>query len=203
LLLNGQPIQIRGAARHEDFPINGRGLNLAVAVRDIQLLKWIGGNSFRTSHYPYAEETMQLADREGMLVIDEIPAVKLYFGDSDENVRARLDQCRQDITELARRDKNHPSVIMWSLANEPVSNRFVNAGGADLPLDDAYKATRLLRGSVRLRPRSGPHPAVDPDGHVIDRSILGRAFGRAVPQPIQRLVLPSRRPRRRRGIARS
>ena len=140
LLLNGQPIQIRGAARHEDFPINGRGLNLPVAVRDIQLLKWIGGNSFRTSHYPYAEETMQLADREGMLVIDEIPAVKLYFGDSDENFRARLDQCRQDITELITRDKNHPSVIMWSLANEPASNRFVNAGGADLPLDDAYKA---------------------------------------------------------------
>jgi beta-glucuronidase len=139
LLLNGQPIQLRGAARHEDFPINGRGLNLPVAVRDIQLLKWIGGNSFRTSHYPYAEETMQLADREGMLVIDEIPAVKLYFGDDDANIQARLEQCRQDIAELIARDKNHPSVIMWSLANEPTSNRFVNSGGADLPLNDAYK----------------------------------------------------------------
>jgi len=140
LLLNGEPIEIRGAARHEDFPINGRGLNLPVAVRDIQLLKWIGGNSFRTSHYPYAEETMQLADREGMLVIDEIPAVKLYFGDSDANIEARLDQCRQDIAELITRDKNHPCVLMWSLANEPTSNRFVNSGGADLPLTDDYKA---------------------------------------------------------------
>ncbi len=140
LLLNGQPIHLRGAARHEDFPINGRGLNLPVAVRDIQLLKWIGGNSFRTSHYPYAEETMRLADREGMLVINEIPAVKLYFGDSDANIQARLDQCRQDIQDLIARDKNHPSVVMWSLANEPTSNRFINNGGADLPLDDAYKA---------------------------------------------------------------
>jgi beta-glucuronidase len=140
LLLNGQPIQLRGAARHEDFPINGRGLNVPVAVRDIQLLKWIGGNSFRTSHYPYAEETMRLADREGMLVIDEIPAVKLYFGDSDANIEARLEQCKQDIEALIARDKNHPSVIMWSLANEPTSNRFVNSGGANLPLDDAYKA---------------------------------------------------------------
>ncbi len=143
LLLNGEPIQLRGGARHEDFPINGRGLNLPVAVRDIQLLKWIGGNSFRTSHYPYAEETMRLADREGMLVIDEIPAVKLYFGDSDANIQARLDQCRQDILELITRDKNHPSVVMWSLANEPASNRFVNAGGADLPLNDDYKAKGL------------------------------------------------------------
>jgi beta-glucuronidase len=143
LLLNGQPIQIRGAARHEDFAINGRGLNLPVAVRDIQLLKWIGGNSFRTSHYPYAEETLRLADREGMLVINEIPAVKLYFGDSDANIRARLDQCRQDILELVTRDKNHPSVIMWCLANEPTDNKFVNAGGADLPLTDDYKAKGL------------------------------------------------------------
>jgi len=143
LLLNGEPIQLRGGARHEDFPINGRGLNLPVAVRDIQLLKWIGGNSFRTSHYPYAEETMRLADREGMLVIDEIPAVKLYFGDSDANIQARLQQCRQDVTEMIARDKNHPSVIMWSLANEPASNRFVNAGGADLPLNDDYKAKGL------------------------------------------------------------
>ncbi len=143
LLLNGQPIQIRGSARHEDFAINGRGLNLPVAVRDVQLLKWIGGNSFRTSHYPYAEETLRLADREGMLVIDEIPAVKLYFGDSDANIRARLDQCRKDILELVTRDKNHPSVIMWCLANEPTNNKFVNAGGADLPLNDDYKAKGL------------------------------------------------------------
>ncbi|HVY34020.1 MAG TPA: glycoside hydrolase family 2 TIM barrel-domain containing protein [Caulobacteraceae bacterium] len=143
LLLNGQPIHLKGAARHEDFPINGRGLNLPVAVRDIQLLKWIGGNSFRTSHYPYAEETMRLADREGMLVINEIPACKLYFGDSDANIRARLDQCRQDFLELYTRDKNHPSVIMWCLANEPTSNAFVNNAGAKLPLDDAYKANGL------------------------------------------------------------
>ncbi len=142
-LLNGQPIHLKGAARHEDFPINGRGLNLPVAVRDIQLLKWMGGNSFRTSHYPYSEETMRLADREGMLVIDEIPACKLYFGDSDANIKARLDQCRQDFLELYTRDKNHPSVIMWCLANEPTSNAFVNAAGAQLPLNDAYKANGL------------------------------------------------------------
>ncbi len=71
---------------------------------------------------------MRLADREGMLVIDEIPACKLYFGDSDANIKARLDQCRQDFPELYTRDKNHPSVIMWCLANEPTSNRFINSG---------------------------------------------------------------------------
>ena len=57
---------------------------------DIQMLKWLGGNSFRTSHYPYSEETMRIADREGFLVIDEIPAVDLFFSDSDEAIAARL-----------------------------------------------------------------------------------------------------------------
>ena len=136
LLLNGEPIAIRGAARHEDFPISGRGLNLPVAVRDIQLLKWLGGNSFRTSHYPYSEETMRLADREGMLVIDEIPAVDLFFADGDEHIAARLEQCKQDITELVARDKNHPCVIMWSLANEPANDRFAAGLGIKIPGED-------------------------------------------------------------------
>ena len=81
LLLNGQPIKLTGFGMHEDFPIHGRGLNLPVWVRDYELLKWVGANSYRTSHYPYAEEAMQLADRLGFLVINEIPAVGLNFED--------------------------------------------------------------------------------------------------------------------------
>ena len=140
LLLNGQPVVIRGTARHEDFPVNGRGWNAPVAVRDIQMIKWLGGNSFRTSHYPYNEETMRLADREGMLVIDEIPAVDLYFSDSDAAIQTRLAQCKQDIEELVARDKNHPCVIIWSLANEPQDNRHAASVGIAVPANDDYKA---------------------------------------------------------------
>jgi beta-glucuronidase len=140
LLLNGEPIMLRGTARHEDFPINGRGLNLPVAVRDVQMIKWLGGNSFRTSHYPYSEDTMRIADREGFLVIDEIPAVDLFFADADEQISARLAQCKQDVTELFARDKNHPSVVIWSLANEPQNNRFAARLGIPVPPDDGYQA---------------------------------------------------------------
>ena len=140
LLLNGQPLVLRGTARHEDFPVNGRGWNAPVAVRDIQMIKWLGGNSFRTSHYPYNEETMRLADREGMLVIDEIPAVDLYFSDGDPAIQARLAQCRQDIKELVARDKNHPCVVIWSLANEPQDNRHAASVGVAVPSNDDYKA---------------------------------------------------------------
>ena len=121
LLLNGQPIYLRGFGRHEDFPIMGRGLVPAVIVKDYALMKWIGANSFRTTHYPYSEEMMMLADRLGFLVIDETPAVGLFF--AEEGLERRLTLCRQYTQELIARDKNHPSVIMWSLANEPHSRR--------------------------------------------------------------------------------
>ena len=56
-----------------------KGLDEALNVRDCELLKWIGANSFRTSHYPYAEEMMQMADQKGIVVIDEVPAVGMNF----------------------------------------------------------------------------------------------------------------------------
>jgi beta-glucuronidase len=79
LLLNDKPIYLTGFGRHEDFPITGRGYVPAIIIKDYSLMNWIGANSFRTSHYPYSEQMMDLADRLGFLVIDEIPAVGLTF----------------------------------------------------------------------------------------------------------------------------
>lgn len=119
LLLNGEPVFLKGFGKHEDFPIHGRGLNIPLIVKDYSLLKWVGANSYRTSHYPYSEEAMMFADREGVLIVDEIPAVGLFFDDDEAGIQERLRLCKQQIRELVDRDKNHPSVIMWSLANEP------------------------------------------------------------------------------------
>ncbi len=128
LLLNGQPIKLTGFGKHEDFPLSGRGENLPMWIRDYELLRWIGANSYRTSHYPYAEEAMRLADRLGVLVINEIPAVGLNFEDSAELTQHRLTQCKQQIKELITRDKNHPSTIMWNVANEPMAGPPLGAG---------------------------------------------------------------------------
>ena len=128
LLLNGKPIRLRGFGMHEDFPVFGRGVAHPVTVRDFQLLKWIGANSFRTSHYPYDEAVYDIADREGILIIDEIPAVGLLFYDGEENVSIRQKQCEKALSEMLHRDKNHPSVIMWSVANEPMHK---GVGGAN------------------------------------------------------------------------
>ena len=120
LLLNGKPIYLKGFGKHEDFHISGRGLNLPVMKKDFELLKWIGANSFRTSHYPYAEEVLDMADRAGIMVIAETPAVGLSFA---YDLADALPNHRQSLTELIARDKNHACVIMWSVANEPDSQK--------------------------------------------------------------------------------
>lgn len=124
-LINGKPFYFKGFGKHEDMDIRGKGLDRAVIVKDFNLLKWIGANSFRTSHYPYSEELMNLADREGFAIIDESPAVGMnsfsprnpYF--CEERIHdATLENHIQVMEELIKRDKNHPCVVMWSVANE-------------------------------------------------------------------------------------
>lgn len=134
--INGKPFYFKGFGKHEDTFINGRGFNEAANLMDLNLLKDIGANSFRTSHYPYSEEMMRLADRLGIIVLDEVPAVGLFqlfnaalnlTGDSEEakntwEVMQTKEAHELVIDELIARDKNHPSVVMWVVANEPAGH---------------------------------------------------------------------------------
>ncbi|XP_017773138.1 PREDICTED: beta-glucuronidase [Nicrophorus vespilloides] len=114
LLMNGKPLYLQGFGKHEDADIRGKGLDLPTIMKDYNLIKWIGGNAFRTSHYPYAEEIMDLADKFGIMVIDECPSV-----DTELFSLSLLEKHKKSLTELIKRDKNRPSVIAWSIANEP------------------------------------------------------------------------------------
>jgi beta-glucuronidase len=143
LLLNGKPVFLRGFGKHEDFILHGRGLDLAVLVRDFELLKWIGANSFRTSHYPYSEEALQLADEYGFLVIDETPAVSQVFSDPQPVVDTRQRHLAGVIDELIARDRNHPCVILWSVANEPITKPFQTLD--DAPADSVAKGTAFFK----------------------------------------------------------
>lgn len=120
IILNGSPVKLKGFCRHEDFPIIGRGMMDALNVRDFDLMKWCGANSFRTSHYPYAEEILDLADEMGFLVIDETPFVALGLEKfTDPNI---LHKAKQYLNTLIDRDKNHPCVFTWSIGNECKTN---------------------------------------------------------------------------------
>src|SRR6185437_831215 len=135
LLINGEPVHLRGFGKHEDAPVRGKGHDNVFMVHDFALMEWLGANSFRTSHYPYAEEVLDYADRHGVVVIDEVPGVGINSGlaggvfgakpfttFSPETIgEATQDAHRQVIRELIARDKNHPCVAIWSIANEPES----------------------------------------------------------------------------------
>ncbi len=131
-LFNGEPFYFKGFGKHEDTYVHGRGFNEPVNVLDLDLMKDMGANSFRTSHYPYSEEMMRLCDREGIVVIDETPAVGLISAfnfdlsilendDYEDETWKTMETGaahRQVIREIIERDKNHACVSMWSIANE-------------------------------------------------------------------------------------
>jgi beta-glucuronidase len=132
-LINGEPFYFKGFGKHEDSAVRGKGHDDALMVHDFELMDWVGANSFRTSHYPYAEEVLDYADRHGIVVIDETAAVGLNLPLSGGQIGAdkrptyspetmndaTRDAHAQAIRELVARDRNHPSVAVWSIANEP------------------------------------------------------------------------------------
>ena len=116
LFLNGKETVLKGFGKHEDFYVSGKGVNLALYIRDYELMRWCGANSFRTTHYPYSEEMLDLADEHGFLIIDEVPFVDFndkHFGDKELLANAIM-----TIKRLIDRDFNHPSVVSWSMGNE-------------------------------------------------------------------------------------
>lgn len=135
-LINGTPFYFTGFGKHEDYPVLGKGHSDAYLVKDFELMKWIGANSFRGSHYPYSEDVLDYADRHGVVVIDETAAVGLNMGlgggifggqgyttFSPETINDTTREVHaQAIRELVARDKNHACVVLWSIANEPESN---------------------------------------------------------------------------------
>jgi len=130
-LINNEPFYFTGFGMHEDHVVKGKGHDNSFLVNDFELLKWVGANSFRTSHYPYAEEVMDYADRHGIVIIDETAAVGLNqnfagmfggpklptFGPETGNEKTQANLL-QAVRELIQRDKNHPSVVLWSITNE-------------------------------------------------------------------------------------
>ena len=130
LRVNGRPITIRGVNRHEHDPVTAHVVSYESMLEDIRLMKLFNINAVRTAHYPNDHRWYQLADRFGLYVIDEAnieshEAMNLgdHLADRPEFVEAHLDRMRR----MVERDKNHPSIIMWSLGNEAGHGRAFEA----------------------------------------------------------------------------
>lgn len=117
-LLNGRRVQIQGTCNHHDLGALGAAMNTSALRRQLRILKEMGCNSLRTSHNPPAPELLELADQMGFLVWDEA-------FDAWKNGKRKLDYNRlydewheKDLVALVHRDRNHPSVFIWSIGNE-------------------------------------------------------------------------------------
>lgn len=189
-LINGQPFYFKGFGKHEDTYVNGKGLNEAVNVLDINLMKKMGANSFRTSHYPYSDEMIRLCDREGIVVIEETPAVGLmlsftfnvsevtkdgYQDDTWEKLKT-AEAHKQVIREMIDRDKNHACVVMWSIANEAANY----SQGAHEYFEPLFKEARKL--DPQKRPLTyvaimWTSPKSDKCTDLVDVIALNRYYG--------------------------
>lgn len=129
LHVNGQPVRLQGVNNHHDLGALGAAFNLRAAERQLEILQAMGANALRMAHNPPASELLELADRMGFLVIDEI-------FDSWERKKTPLDfhlvfpdWHEPDLRAMLRRDRNHPSVILWSIGNE-VGEQYTGKDGA-------------------------------------------------------------------------
>ncbi|MFF8971185.1 glycoside hydrolase family 2 TIM barrel-domain containing protein [Streptomyces sp. NPDC014995] len=141
--INGRPVSLRGTNRHEMHPARGTALTRADLVQDIKIIKRMNMNSVRTSHYPNNPQWYELADEYGLYLVDETNLEthgirSQYPGDHPEWTTA----CVARAQNMVHRDKNHASVVIWSLGNE------AGAGSTFSAMHDwirSYDPTRVIQ----------------------------------------------------------
>ena len=177
LLVNGQHIRIQGVNNHHDLGALGAAFNLRAAERQLELLQGVGVNAIRLSHNPPAPELLELTDRLGLLVIDEI-------FDSWELKKTPLDfhlvfpdWHEPDLRAMLRRDRNHPSVVLWSVGNE-VGEQYTGDKGAAV----ARRLVQIVREEDPTRPTTSamnfakPHMPLPAEVDVIGLNYQGEGI---------------------------
>lgn len=119
LLLNGKPVFLKGFNRHEDYGTLGCAIPLPVMAQDMDLMQEAGANAVRTCHYPNDERFLDLCDERGMLVWEENHARGLSLKQMQNPNFEK--QCEDCIAEMIAQHYNHPSIVIWGILNECVS----------------------------------------------------------------------------------
>jgi len=158
VFVNGEAIRLQGVNNHHDLGALGAAFNVRAAERQLEMLQEMGCNAVRMSHNPPAPELLELTDRMGLLVMNEAFDVwerkktpldfHLIFPDWHE----------QDLRALVRRDRNHPSVFMWSVGNE-VGEQYTDAAGAAI----AQRLCEIVREEDPTRPTTAAMNWAKPD----------------------------------------
>ncbi len=147
--LNSERMKIRGVCLHHDAGALGAVVNRRAMERQLQIMKEMGANAIRVSHNPPAPELLELCDSMGLLVMDE--TFDMWRKKKTEHDYARYfnEWHERDLTDLIRRDRNHPSVFMWSIGNE-VLEQWSHADADTLSLEQANLILNFGHGKEML-----------------------------------------------------
>ena len=176
--LNDKPVKIRGTCNHHDLGSLGAAVNTRAIERQMEMLKAMGVNALRTSHNPPAPELLDLADRMGFIVMDEAFDVwKIQKTKFDYH----LDWAawhKRDLEDMVLRDRNHPSVIIWSIGNEVMEQWNKNPLGGTI----SRELVAIVRNLDRTRPITSATNGVSTDNKVItegDLDLVGTNYHHA------------------------
>src|SRR5213079_1510429 len=165
--LNGRPVKIRGVCLHHDLGALGAAVNTRAIERQLEILKAMGANAIRTSHNPPAPELLELCDRMGFVVMDE--AFDMWKKQKTEfDYHLDWDEWhRRDLEDMLLRDRNHPSVFIWSIGNEIEEQRGDSSGVAI-----ARELAGVVRGLDQTRPITSACNHVSTDNQLIKSGAL-------------------------------
>lgn len=141
LFVNGKHVKLHGVCLHHDLGCLGSAFNLHAALRQLEAMKRMGVNSLRTSHNPPARQMMDLCDELGILVVDEAFDMWQHAKTTYDYARFFDADAEGDVAAWVRRDRNHPSLLMWSIGNE--------IGDTNNYPEQAGKVTQMLCENVR------------------------------------------------------
>ncbi len=147
IIVNGQHVMFQGVNNHHDLGALGAAFNVRAAERQLEMLVEMGANALRMSHNPPAPELLELTDRMGILVIDEVFDVWERKKTALDTHLIFPDWHEQDLRSMLRRDRNHPSVVIWSVGNE-VGEQYSGEPGAAI----AKKLVAIVRQEDPARP---------------------------------------------------
>jgi beta-galactosidase len=147
--LNGKAMKINGVCMHHDLGALGAAVNTRAIERQFEILKEMGVNAYRASHNPPAPEVLDLCDRMGILVMDETFDMWRKKKTSHDYARYFPDWHERDLTDLIVRDRNHPSVIIYSIGNE-VLEQWSSAKADTLTLEQANLILNFGHGKENL-----------------------------------------------------
>ncbi|WP_342648371.1 beta-galactosidase GalB [Mucilaginibacter sp. CSA2-8R] len=162
--LNGEAMKIKGVCMHHDFGALGAAVNVRAMERQLEILRDMGCNAIRTSHNPPAPEFLDLCDRMGFLVLDEAFDMWRKKKNKQDYYQYFLEWHKRDLEDQVKRDRNHPSVIMWSIGNE-IREQFDSTG-----ITITHELVNIVKSLDKTRPVTSALSESDPKKNFIYQS---------------------------------